>query len=528
MGSCWQRLGLGASQGRIWASLRTKMREDRSIGDAGRKGLHLRAGVPGTVVGRSKAHRHQLQGKPTADPQGVGRWVSSTSAGDGDGRDELPEQVSAESQTDSFRLRETSGTRRGSLSPLERLSRMIPAELLSAEVRALRSEEVKESKSQGCDTGVAEEGVFPGADSQLDRGSLAEKMKNASSRNCPFRVGELILIEGHGKHGTNWKIQCLLTGTGTCNTNVGFIRFSEIVGRFPGQLFHTSRGKTLMIRRPSLEEYVLLMDRKPTIISPKDANTMLLLMDITQGDTVLEAGSGSGSMSLFLSKAVGSQGHVISYEIIKQHHKLAEENFCQWRNAWKIGHDKEWPDNVDFINQDILTAAEDLKSVTLDAVVLDMLCPQNALPVIFPSLKQGGVCVAYFANITQVIELMEAIRIRKLALFCEKVLEVTHRDWLICPATWEKRNVLKNIASELNLNDETVCHHENDDSAEERGNEALASANIRTPYIARPFPYQAGYTVFLVKLRKFNSLYPNTASDGMCQSEDRASSEITH
>uniref|UniRef100_A0A8C5RUK1 tRNA (adenine(58)-N(1))-methyltransferase n=1 Tax=Laticauda laticaudata TaxID=8630 RepID=A0A8C5RUK1_LATLA len=372
------------------------MREDRSIGEAGREGLHRRAGVPGTVVGHSKAHRPQLQGKPAADPQGVSRRVSSTSAGDGDGRDELPDRVSAKSQPDSLRSRETSSSRRGSLSPLERLSRMIPDELLSAEVRALRSAEVKQSVSQGRHTGVAEEGVFPGADSQLDRGSLGEKVKNASSRNCPFRVGELLLIEGRRKHGTNWKIQCLLTGTGTCHTNVGFIRFSEIVGRLPGQLFRTSQGEILLIRRPSLEEYVLLMDRKPTIISPKDANTMLLLMDITQGDTVLEAGSGSGSMSLFLSKAVGSQGHVISYEIIKQHHKLAEENFCQWRNAWKIGHDKEWPNNVDFINQDILTAAEDLKSVTLDAVVLDMLSPQNALPVIFPSLKQGGVCVAYF------------------------------------------------------------------------------------------------------------------------------------
>ncbi|XP_013908156.1 PREDICTED: tRNA (adenine(58)-N(1))-methyltransferase, mitochondrial [Thamnophis sirtalis] len=297
-------------------------------------------------------------------------------------------------------------------------------------------------------------------------------------------------------------------------------RFSEIVGKLPGQLFQTSQGKILLIRRPSLEEYVLLMDRMPSIVSPKDANTMLLLMDITQGDTVLEAGSGSGSMSLFLSKAVGSQGHVISYEIKKQHHKLAERNFWQWRKAWKIGHGKEWPNNVDFINQDILTAAEDLKSVTLDAVVLDMLSPQNALPAIFPSLKQGGVCVVYFANITQVIELMEAIRIRKLALFCEKVLEVTHRDWLICPSTWEKRNVLKNTASELNINDETVCHYENDVSAEERGNEALASANIRTPYVAKPFPHQVNHTVFLVKLRKFNALNPNTAPDGMCQFED--------
>lgn len=289
MMSCyWQRLGLGASQGWTWASLRSKMREDRSLREAGRKGLHLRAGVPGMVIGHSKAHQHRLQGKPTVDSQGISRRVSSTSAGGGDEGDEVPERVSSKSQPDSFRLRETSRAWRGSLSPLERLSRMLrkaePPVLLSAEIRALRSAEMKESKSEECETGVAEEGVFPGVDSQLDRGSLAEKIKNASSRNCPFRAGELILIEGHRKHGSQWKIQCLLTDTGMCNTNLGFIRFSEIVGKLPGQLFQTSQGKILLIRRPSLEEYVLLMDRKPSIISPKVYINCSALPNSNSGD----------------------------------------------------------------------------------------------------------------------------------------------------------------------------------------------------------------------------------------------------
>ncbi|XP_063160631.1 LOW QUALITY PROTEIN: tRNA (adenine(58)-N(1))-methyltransferase, mitochondrial [Candoia aspera] len=528
MACWWRRLGLRVLQGGTWASLRTKMREDRSLRDAGRKGRNLRAVVPGTGISHSKAHQYQLQGAPRVDSQGISRRVFCSSPRDRDGGDEPQRQGSPKSSWDSVRLTETGRARRRSLSPLERLSQTIPEELLSAEIRALRSAQVKGSKPQERETGVAEEEGFPGADSQLDRGSLSEKIQNVPSKNCPFRVGELILVQAYRKHGSELKTQCLLSDTGMCNTHFGFIRFSAIVGKLPGQLFQTSRGEMLLIRRPSLEEYVLLMDRKPAIISPKDANTMLLLMDVTQGDTVLEAGSGSGGMSLFLSKAVGSQGRVISYEIREEYHKLAKKNFWQWCDAWQIGHSKEWPNNVDFINQDILTAAEDLKSVTLDAVALDMLSPQNALTAVFPSLKQGGVCVVYFTNITQVVELIEAVRIRKLALFCEKILEVTHRDWLICPATWEKRNVFKNIASELNIDNETVCHYENDVSAEERGNEALVSASVNPPYIAKPFPYQVGQTVFLVKLRKFNVLYPNTASDGICQFEDCTSSEITH
>uniref|UniRef100_A0A8C6YRE5 tRNA (adenine(58)-N(1))-methyltransferase n=1 Tax=Nothoprocta perdicaria TaxID=30464 RepID=A0A8C6YRE5_NOTPE len=221
----------------------------------------------------------------------------------------------------------------------------------------------------------------------------------APAAGSPLRAGELALVELSRRQRDALKLLCRLAAGATLAIPGGLLPHDDIVGRLPGQLVRTAGGLKLLVRRPSLEEYALLMTRSATIAYPKDVSAMLTMMDLHPGDTVLESGSGSGALSLFLSRAVGSKGRVLSYEIREDHHSLAKKNYRQWRSSWEIGHMEEWPDNVDFIHKDITTAAEDMKSVTFDAVVLDMLNPQAALPVIRPSLKHGGVCAVYLAKI---------------------------------------------------------------------------------------------------------------------------------
>ncbi|NWH57654.1 TR61B protein, partial [Geococcyx californianus] len=252
------------------------------------------------------------------------------------------------------------------------------------------------------------------------------------ARAWAFHAGELALAEVHRKYKTPLKLLCRLAVGSVLAGPGGLLPHDNIIGQVPGQVLSTSARARLLLRRPSLEEYVLLMPRGPTIAYPKDVSALMMMMDIHPGDTVLETGSGSGALSLFLSRAVGPTGRVLSYEVRDDHHNLAKKNYRQWRASWAIGHREEWPDNVEFILKDI--SAADMNSVTLDAVVLDMLSPQCALPVVQPSLKLGGVCAVYLANITQVIDLLDRVRTCRLPFVCEKIIEVTHRNWMVLPA----------------------------------------------------------------------------------------------
>ena len=112
-----------------------------------------------------------------------------------------------------------------------------------------------------------------------------------------FQWGEFVLSEDQKARQRLFKLK----EGGVVNSSSGQIAHKEIIGREPCQKFVTDDGFHLWLRRPTLAEYVCLMQRAATPTYPKDIWAMMGYLDIGGGSRVIEAGSGSGALALHLS-----------------------------------------------------------------------------------------------------------------------------------------------------------------------------------------------------------------------------------
>ncbi len=215
----------------------------------------------------------------------------------------------------------------------------------------------------------------------------------------PFRVGDRVQLTGpKGRLHT-----ITLREDGELHTHHGVLRHTELIGRPDGSVVANSGGHEYLALRPLLRDFVMSMPRGAAIVYPKDAAQILAEADVFPGATVVEAGVGSGALSLWLLRAVGAGGRLVSFERREEFAEVARANVETFTGSL--------PENWDVVLGDLGEALPTaVEPGSVDRVVLDMLAPWECIDVVADALTPGGVVVCYVATATQLSRVAEYIR----------------------------------------------------------------------------------------------------------------------
>jgi tRNA (adenine57-N1/adenine58-N1)-methyltransferase len=198
---------------------------------------------------------------------------------------------------------------------------------------------------------------------------------------------------------------------GTFHTHRGILKHDDLIGKPWGSQVFSHQGSPFFMLQPSLADLLLDLKRSTQIMYPKDIGFILTSMSVGPGQRVMEAGTGSGSMTIALAYAVGPQGQVISYEVRPDMQNLAR------KNLERLGLDGR----VEFKLRDI---GEGLDETDVDAFFLDVPNPYDYIAQVRAALKPGGFFCGLVPTFNQVAQLLQALRQGRFAFVevCELLL----------------------------------------------------------------------------------------------------------
>ncbi|KAF9428774.1 hypothetical protein BGZ94_001094 [Podila epigama] len=173
----------------------------------------------------------------------------------------------------------------------------------------------------------------------------AEKEEKKTSYQIPgpsprdeprFRYGDvLVLCDPKGERRL---VGPLRPGIGR-DTNKGRLNHDQIVGQLPMTTIQSHMGAKYTLHWPTIDEYTTKVKRQANIMYPKDATTAVHLLDLFPGAHVLEAGTGNGSMTMYIQLAIQAPGsHLDTVDSRNEHSLQAEQNIERfWRGMYRPG-----------------------------------------------------------------------------------------------------------------------------------------------------------------------------------------------
>lgn len=203
----------------------------------------------------------------------------------------------------------------------------------------------------------------------------------------------------------------LVAGT-RFHTHSGILDHDDVIGLPEGSSVLTTTGRSFLVVRPTLSDVVLKMPRGAQVIYPKDLGAILVAADVGPGQKILEAGVGSGALSMAVLRAGAS---VVGYELRDDFAARARHNVDAFLGS-----------GADY-RVEIRDVTEGIDEDGLDRILLDMPEPWRVLPHARPALRPGGILLAYLPTINQTAQLRGELAHHGFAL--AETVEVLRRTW---------------------------------------------------------------------------------------------------
>jgi tRNA (adenine57-N1/adenine58-N1)-methyltransferase len=204
--------------------------------------------------------------------------------------------------------------------------------------------------------------------------------------------GDLVLLIGQDRK----EFIVRLAPGGQLQTHRGIVHFDELLGKPLGRELQSHMGYPFVALEPSTFDLVKQIKRTTQIMYPKDIGYVLLKLNVMPGSQVIEAGTGSGGLTLALARALGPEGRLYSYEIRPDILRLARKNVEALGLAGSI----------EFKLRDI---DEGFDERDVDALFLDVRRPWIYLGKVTQALKDGGFFGAILPTTNQVAELVRVL-----------------------------------------------------------------------------------------------------------------------
>lgn len=233
--------------------------------------------------------------------------------------------------------------------------------------------------------------------------------------NRVLREGELVLLVD--KVGRRHRVR--LKAGARYSIHSGMVEHDALIGGPEGVIVTTQLGARLLAVRPTFAEQVTGRQRQAQPIYPKDLGAILVTADLHPGARVLEAGTGTGALTLAAWRAVGPSGLVVSYE--------AREEFLEAARRGITDILGEVPANLELKVGDVYAGVEERG---MDRVLLDLPEPWQAAPVAKEVLRPGGIVFVHCPNVSQVQRFFDCLReIRGFGML--EVFELLQRGWTV-------------------------------------------------------------------------------------------------